>query len=162
MPCLIEIGPAVLEKRIFKFRQHILLFRSYLPFEKGHGPQFEQIWICITNECFVLNLVKFDLVVLENSSMYFFRSLPFGKGMAFHFLITKGCFVLSLVKFDKVVLEKKIFKFIDVFLLFRNYRYLPFGKVMALHLHKLESPSHKDALCQVWMILVKWLRWRSF
>ena len=35
---LIEIGPVhvvILEKEILKFRQYILLFRSYLPLEKG-------------------------------------------------------------------------------------------------------------------------------
>ena len=35
LPALVEIGPAVLEKKIFKFRQCILLFRNYLPLEKG-------------------------------------------------------------------------------------------------------------------------------
>ena len=46
-----------------------------------------------------------------------------------------------------MVLEKKIFNFVNVFLLFRNY--LPLEKDTALHLYKLESPSPKDALCQV-------------
>ena len=35
VPSLIEIGPVILEKEILKFRQYILLFRSYLPLEKG-------------------------------------------------------------------------------------------------------------------------------
>ena len=30
---------------------------------------------------------------------------------------------------------------------------------MVLHLNKLESPSPKDALCQVWLKLAKWF-WR--
>ena len=43
--------------------------------------------------------------------------------------------------------EKRILNFVNVFLLFRNY--LPFEKGGALHLNKFESPSPKDALCQV-------------
>ena len=35
VPSLIEIGPVILEKKIFKFRQFILLFRSHLPLKKG-------------------------------------------------------------------------------------------------------------------------------
>ena len=35
VPSLVEIGPVVLEKKIFKFCQYISLFRYYLPFEKG-------------------------------------------------------------------------------------------------------------------------------
>ena len=30
----------------------------------------------------------------------------------------------------------------------------------ALHLNKLESPSHKNALCQVWLKLAEWF-WRK-
>ena len=33
------------------------------------------------------------------------------------------------------------------------------GKGVALHLNKLESPSAKDALCQVWLKLAQWF-WR--
>ena len=32
---------------------------------------------------------------------------------------------------------------------------------MVLHLNKLQSPSPKDALCQVWLKLAKWF-WRRF
>ena len=45
----------------------------------------------------------------------------------------------------------------DVFSLFRNY--LPLEKGGALHLNKLESPSPKNALCQVWLKLTQWF-WR--
>ena len=51
-------------------------------------------------------------------------------------------------------LEKKIFKFVNVFSKFCNY--LPLEKGTALHLNKLESPSPKDALCQVWLKLALW------
>ena len=67
----------------------------------------------------------------------------------------------SLVEIGPVVLEKKIFKFRKcIFSLFRNY--LPLGKGGALHLNKLESPSPKDALCQVWLKLAQWFWRRRF
>ena len=53
-----------------------------------------------------------------------------------------------LIEIGPVVLEKNIFfNFVNVFSLFPNY--LPLEKGGALHLNMLESPSHKDALCQV-------------
>ena len=42
-----------------------------------------------------------------------------------------------------------IFKYVKAFLLFRNC--LPMEKGWALHLNKLESPSLKASLCQVWL-----------
>ena len=53
-----------------------------------------------------------------------------------------------------------VFYFLNVFTLFRNY--FPLEKDGALHLNKLESPSHKDALCQVWLKLAKWFWRRRF
>ena len=65
----------------------------------------------------------------------------------------------SLVKIGPVVPEKKIFlNFVNVFSLFRYY--LPLEKGGALHLNKLESPSSKDDLSQVWLKLVQWI-WRG-
>ena len=56
--------------------------------------------------------------------------------------------------------RRRFLNFVNVFSLFRNY--LPLGKGGALHLNKLESPSHKDALCQVWLKLAQWFWRRSF
>ena len=42
---------------------------------------------------------------------------------------------------------------LSFFLLLPNY--LPFGKGVALHLSKLESPSPRDILCQVWLKLAQ-------
>ena len=52
---------------------------------------------------------------------------------------------------------RRFLNFINVFSLFRNY--LPLEKGGTLHLNKLESPSPKDALCQVWLKLARWF-WR--
>ena len=51
------------------------------------------------------------------------------------------------------------FNFIIVFSLFRNY--LPLEEDVALHLNKLESPSPKEVLSQVWLKLAKWF-WRRW
>ena len=56
--------------------------------------------------------------------------------------------------------EEDFFNFVNVFSIFRNY--FPLEKGRALHLNKLESPSPKDALCQVWMKLAQWFSRRSF
>ena len=55
--------------------------------------------------------------------------------------------------------RRRFFNFVNVFSLFRNY--LPLEKGEALHLNKTESPSPKDALCQVWLKLAQWF-WRRF
>ena len=52
---------------------------------------------------------------------------------------------------------RRFLKFVNVFSLFRNC--LPLKKDGALHLNKLEFPSPKDALCQVWLKLAQWF-WR--
>ena len=48
LPNLVEIGPAVLEKKIFKFRQCILTISWSSPLGKGLGLSFEQTWFLIT------------------------------------------------------------------------------------------------------------------
>ena len=53
--------------------------------------------------------------------------------------------------------RRRFLNFVNVFSLFRNYLTLEKGE--ALHLNKLESPSPKDVLCQVWLKLTQWF-WR--
>ena len=60
---------------------------------------------------------------------------------------TQKCIVKSLVKIGPVVVENKILKFCKC--IFAISLYPPWEKGGALHLCKLESPSPKDALCQV-------------
>ena len=57
---------------------------------------------------------------------------------------------------------KRFLSFINVFTLFRNYMYLPLERGGALHLNKPESPSPKNALCQVWLKLAQWFWRRKF
>ena len=72
----------------------------------------------------------------------------------------QGCILPSLVEISPAVLEEEIFKFVNVFLLFRYY--LPLKKGGPLHGNKLESSSHKDALPQVWLKLAQWFLRRRF
>ena len=65
VPSLVEIGSVVLEKKIFKFCQCIFAISLLSPLGKGQGPSFEQIWIPLTQGCFVPRLVEIDPVVQE-------------------------------------------------------------------------------------------------
>ena len=49
-----------------------------------------------------------------------------------------------------------------IFSLFRSYTASPIGKGCCISLNKLESPSHKDALWQVWLKLTQWFWRRRF
>ena len=59
---------------------------------------------------------------------------------------------------SSVVLEKKIFLISSMYV--RFFEIFPLGKGRALQLNKLESPSPKDALYQVWLTLAQWF-WRK-
>ena len=61
VPCLIEIGLVVIEKKIFLISQ----FRNYFPLKKRGGPSFEQTWIPSNQGCFVPSFVEIGPVVLE-------------------------------------------------------------------------------------------------
>ena len=64
------------------------------------------------------------------------------------------------LKFAQWFWRRTILNFVNVFLLFRYH--LPLEKGRALHLNKPESPSPKDALCQVWLKLAQWFWRRRF
>ena len=68
VPSLVEMGPVVLEKKIFKVRQCIFAISWFSPLGKWRDPSFEQTWIPITQECFVPSLVEIGSVVLEKKS----------------------------------------------------------------------------------------------
>ena len=74
------------------------------------------------------------------------------------FLICKTLCFFTQECFVPAVLEKIFFNFVYVFLIFCNY--LPLEKGVVLHLNNLESPSPKDAVCQVWLKLAQWF-WRK-
>ena len=91
--------------------------------------------------------------------------LPLEKGGVLHlnkleFPSPKDALCQVWLKLAQWFWRRRFLNFINVFSLFRNY--LPLEKVGALHLNKLESPSPKDALCQVWMKLAQWFWRRRF
>ena len=53
--------------------------------------------------------------------------------------------------------RRECFNFINIFFVFSNY--LPPEKGVAVHWNKFLLSSPKDALCQVWLKVVKWF-WR--
>ena len=115
---MVEIGSVVLEMKILKFINVILLFCSYLPLEKGVALHLKKkiLGSPSPNDALCQVWLKFGL--------WFYR---------------------------------KIFKFINVILLFRCF--LPLEKGRALYLNKLESPSPRHALCKVLLELAQW-SWR--
>ena len=64
---LVEIGPVVLEKKIFKSYQFIFINSRLSPLCEGRGPSFEQTWIPYTQGYmyFVPSLVEIGPVVLD-------------------------------------------------------------------------------------------------
>ena len=68
-----EIGPVVLEKKIFKFRQYIFYIPLWSTLGKGYSPLFEQTCVSFTQlqGCFVLCLVETGPVVLEKKIFEF-------------------------------------------------------------------------------------------
>ena len=65
MPSLVEIGPVVLEKKIFKRCQFIFSISQLSHLWERSGHSFEQTWIPFTQEYFVPSMVEIGPVVLE-------------------------------------------------------------------------------------------------
>ena len=94
---------------------------------------------------------------------YFIIISPWKRMVPFIWIWTpspKNAFAMFGFRIGSVVLEKKIFKFRQCIFSIKNY--LPLEKGGALHLDKLESPSPKDALCQVLLKLAQWFWGRRF
>ena len=80
----------------------------------------------------------------------FHNHLHVEKGGGFHmnnliYPFTQGQFMSSLIEICPVVMEKILFKFVNVFSLFRNY--LPLENKRSPSFQKLQFPSFKDDLC---------------
>ena len=99
----------------------------------------------------------------DNVFSLFRNYLPLGKGGAVHLNklespSPKDALCQVWLKLAQWFWRRRFLNFVNVFSLFRNY--LPLEKGRALHLYKLESPSPKDAMCQVWLKLAQWF-WRK-
>ena len=72
-----------------------------------------------------------------NVFLLFRNYLPFEKGVAHHLNkfespLTKNAFCQVWLKLDQLFWRRRFFKVANLFLLFPNYRYLPFGKDLPL------------------------------
>ena len=132
---------------------------------------FKQIRIPFTQGCFVPSLVEIGPVVpQEDFKLFrciFCTSLlsPLAKGMAIQVNwleppSPKDAFCQVWLKLAQWFWRRRFLNFVNVLLLFRKYLHLEMG--MALHLTKLESPSHHDAFCQVLLKLAQWFWRRRF
>ena len=65
MSSLIEIGPVIMEKNIFKLCQCMVALSLLSRLRKGHGPPFKQTWILYIQGSFVPGLVEMGPVVPE-------------------------------------------------------------------------------------------------
>ena len=112
---LVEIGPVVLEKKIFKIFNIILHFRYYLPLEKGvaihlnklKSPSSKdalcQVWLKLVQWFWIRRFLNIFNIIL-----HFRCYLPLEKGVALRLSSTQGYLVQSLVEIGPVVMEKKL------------------------------------------------------
>ena len=75
VPTFVEVGPVVLEKKIFNSCQFIFFISQLSAIWDGLGPSFEQTWILLTQGCFVPSLIEIDLVVLEKKTFKFHQCI---------------------------------------------------------------------------------------
>jgi hypothetical protein len=152
------------------FFRRFLHFCNYFPLEedlalylnKLEFPSFKdkmyQVWLNLGSWLLRRFFKNFSVFLL------FCYYLPLERGNPLHLNKLKfppqGWFMPSLVKIGPVVLEKKIFKWArPIFTFFLDY--LPLEEDLALYLNKLEFPSHKNDVYQVWLNLARWF-WRIF
>ena len=161
-------------RRFFNFVNVFFAISWLSPLGKSWGPSFEQPWIPFTQGCFVPILVEIKLAqcfwrrrffYFVNVFLLFHNYLPLEKDRALDLIniespSPKDALCQVQLKLAQWFWKWRLFNFINVFLLFRNY--LPLEKGGALHLNKLESPSPKNAMCQVWLKLAQWFWRRRF
>ena len=126
----------------------------------------KEVWPFI---CCVPSLVEIDPMVLERKILKICQCIfiilllsHLGKecGPSFEqtwIPFTKRCLVPNWWKWPSGSGEDVFLIFVKVFSLIHSYLHLEKGG--ALHLNKLQSPSPKDAVCQVWLKLALWF-WR--
>ena len=135
---------------------HINIFESPLPKNA----------LCIVCLKLALWFLRIRFLKFFNVFSLYPYYLPLEKGMALHLNkyespLPKDALCQVWLKLGQWFFRRRFLKFVNVFSLFPYY--LPLEKGGALHLNKLESPSPKDTLCQVWLKLVQWFlrrRWK--
>ena len=123
-----------------------------------------QVWLKLAQWFWKRRFLNFVNVFFTIS--YICNYLPLEKGRALHLNklespSPKNALCLVWLKLAQWFWRRRFFLILSMyFSLFPNY--LPLEKGGALHLKKLESPSPKDALCQVWLKLAQWFWRRRF
>ena len=90
MPNLVEIGLAVLEKKIFKFHQVFLLFGNYLPLERGKALQLNKLESSSLKEAMCQDWLKLvrglekKIFEFRQCILLFRNYLPLEKSRALH------------------------------------------------------------------------------
>ena len=120
----------------------------------------------------MLSLVEISPVVLEKKFLKVRQCIfaisylsPLGKGWGPLFeqtwiSLTQECLCQVWLKLTQRSWTRRFLNFVNVFPLFCYY--LPLEKDRVLHSNKLETPSPKDVLCQVWLKLTPWFWRRRF
>jgi hypothetical protein len=151
-------------RRFLKIFSVFLLFRYYLPLEKGYplplnifeSPSSKD------NLCHVwLKLAQWFWRRFLNDPtpfLHFFDYLPFEEDLTLYlnkleYPLPKDNFYQVWFNLACLFWRRRFFKIFSVFLLFRYY--LPLERGYPLPLNKLESPSPKDDLYQVWLELAE-------
>ena len=143
MPSLVEIGPVVLEKRIFKFRYFVIIS----PWKRfGHF-----IWRNLNPPHPRMHCAKFgwnrfsgsggEAFLISSIFLLYHNYLPLLKPRAFieptWIPFTEGCIVSSLVEIGPVALQRKIFFkislyfYIYIFILYKFSLYLSYFVIIS-------------------------------
>jgi hypothetical protein len=134
-------------RRFLEFFSVFLICCYYLPLERGNPLYLNKFGIIPSKDdlCQVsLKLAQwFWRRFLNHPIPYFCDYLPFEEDLAlnlYHVWLNLACWFW-----------RRFLKISSVFLIFRYY--LPLEKGYPLRLNNLKSPTPKDDLCQVWLII---------
>ena len=165
----LKVAQLFQRRSFFNFGNVFSLFLIYLPLGKAgvlhlkklKSPSTQdalcQVWFKLAQWFWRRRFLNF-----VNEFLLFHNYLPLERDRALHLNILESPSPKDALCQVQLKLAqrfwRRFFNFVNVFLLFLNY--LPLEKDVALLLNKLESPSPKDALCQVWLKLAQWF-WRG-
>ena len=112
---------------------------------------YDQVWLKLAQWFWRRRFFNF-----VNVFSLFRNYLPLEKGGDLHLYklespLPKNTLCQNWLKLAQWFWKKRYLNFINLFSVLRNY--LPLEKGGAFHLFKLESPSPKNTLCQVWLKL---------
>ena len=151
VPSLIEIGPVVLEKKIFK--------------QEAHGPHRSPESRPISGKR-NLHLIPICGPIRPPPYLCIFVIIsPLKEAWPSTCTNLKFCHLRMIcTKFKwnwpSASWEEDFKKYFDIFLHFRYY--LPLEMADRHHLYNFKFPSPKDAFCQVWLKLAQWFLRRRF